>query len=85
MGYEGKGIITEECHALVHNLVVAQVGVEHIEEVIHLIANTLCVRSTLVTAPNPQEVKNKVGRKKMDCDPFLCGVQAESQENRTRN
>lgn len=44
MGYEGKGIITEECHALVHNLVVAQVGVEHIEEVIHLIANTLGIK-----------------------------------------
>ena len=45
----------------------------------------MSVRSMLVTAPNPQEVKKKVCGKKIDCDPFLCGVQVESQENRTRN
>ena len=34
------------------------------------------VRSTLVTAPNPQKDKNESGKEKNDIDPFLCGDQS---------
>ena len=47
-----------------------------ITSLVFCLSRQTIVRSTLVTAPNPQKDKNKSGKEKDDIDPFLRGVQS---------